>query len=67
MGYMRAHLPQSTIWQTRSDIILSIYRDTGLSASSEKVHDVEKLTNLDLDKIYNWLLANKLSINVEKI
>ena len=40
--------------------------DTGLSASSKKVHDVERLINLDLDKIYNWLLANKLSINVEK-
>ena len=24
------------------------------------------MTNLDLDNIYNWLLANKLSINVEK-
>ena len=40
--------------------------DTGLSASGKKVYDVEKLINLDLDKIYNWLLANKLSINVEK-
>ena len=40
--------------------------DTGLSASGKKVHDVEKLINLDLDKICNWLLANKLSINVEK-
>ena len=40
--------------------------DTGLSASGKKVHDVEKLINLDLDKIYNWLLANKLIINVEK-
>ena len=40
--------------------------DTGLSASGKKVHDVEKLINLALDKVYNWLLANKLSINVEK-
>ena len=40
--------------------------DTGLSASGKKVHDVEKLINLDLDNIYNWLLADKLSINVEK-
>ena len=40
--------------------------DTGLSASGKKVHDVERLINLDLDKIYNWLLANKLSINMEK-
>ena len=40
--------------------------DTGLSASGKKVHNVEKSINLDLDKIYNWLLANKLSINVEK-
>ena len=40
--------------------------DTGLSASGEKVDDVEKLINLVLDKIYNWLLANKLSIDVEK-
>ena len=47
--------------------ISELYADhTGLSASSKKVHDVEKLTNLDLDNIYNWLLANKLSINVEK-
>ena len=31
------------------------------------MHDVEKLINLDLDNIYNWLLANKLSkLNVEK-
>ena len=40
--------------------------DTGLSASGKKVHDVKKLINLDLDKTYIWLLANKLSINVEK-
>ena len=40
--------------------------DTGLSASGKKVHDGENLINLDLDKIYNWLLASKLSINVEK-
>ena len=32
----------------------------------KKVHDVEKLINSDLDNIYNWQLANKLSINVEK-
>ena len=40
--------------------------DTGLSASGKKPYDVDKLINLDLDKIYSWLLANKLSINVEK-
>ena len=40
--------------------------DTGLSASGKKVHDVERLINLDLDKVYNWLHANKLSINMEK-
>ena len=39
----------------------------GLSSSSKKPHDVEKLITLDLDIIYNWLLANKPSINVEKI
>ena len=38
----------------------------GLSSSGNKPHDVEKLITLDLDNIYNWLLANKLSINVEK-
>ena len=40
--------------------------DTGLSASGKKPYDVDKLINLDLDNICNWLLANKLSINVEK-
>ena len=40
--------------------------DTGLSASGKKVDDVARLINLDLYKIYNWLLANKLSITVEK-
>ena len=29
-------------------------------------NDVEKLINLNLDNIHNWLVANKLSINVEK-
>ena len=36
------------------------------SASGKKVLVAEKLINLDLYKICNWLLANKLSINVEK-
>ena len=32
----------------------------------KKPHDIKKLANLDLNNIYNWLLANKLSIDVEK-
>ena len=36
--------------------------DTDLSASGKKSHDVENLINIDLDNIYNWLFANKLSI-----
>ena len=40
--------------------------DTGLSASGKKLHDVEKLINFNLDNIYNSLLDNKLSINIEK-
>ena len=32
----------------------------------KKPYDFDKLINLDLDNTYNWLLANKLSINKEK-
>ena len=45
---------------------LSFRRQHRLICISKKVHDIEKLINLDLNKIYNWLLASKLSINVEK-
>ena len=40
--------------------------DTNITTSASNFNDTEKLVNEDLDSIKQWLLANKLSINVTK-
>ena len=40
--------------------------DTNLTASGNSIADVELAVNSDLDNLRNWLIANKLSLNVAK-
>lgn len=40
--------------------------DTTLTSSGESINEVESAMNMDLDSLKNWLLANKLSLNVAK-
>ena len=47
--------------------ILSMYADdTNLTVSKRTVTDLEKSLNSNLDKVYQWLNTNKLSLTVEK-
>ena len=40
--------------------------DTNLTASEDSMTDVENAVNSDLENLRNWLIANKLSLNVAK-
>ena len=40
--------------------------DTNLTASGNSMTDVEVAVNSDLENLRNWLMANKLSLNVGK-
>ena len=40
--------------------------DTNLTASGDSMTDVENTVNSDLENLRNWLIANKLSLNVAK-
>ena len=40
--------------------------DTNISASAESVNELEEKLNTDLSNIYQWLVANKLTLNVSK-
>ncbi len=40
--------------------------DTNLTASGDSMNDVEFAVNSDLENLRNWLMANKLSLNVAK-
>ncbi|CAB4027257.1 Hypothetical predicted protein, partial [Paramuricea clavata] len=40
--------------------------DTNISASAESVDELEDKVNTDLSNIYQWLVANKLTLNVSK-
>ena len=40
--------------------------DTNLTASGDSMTDVENAVNSDLENLKNWLIANKLSLNVAK-
>ena len=40
--------------------------DTNLTASSYSIDDIEIAVNSDLENLRNWLMANKLSLNVAK-
>jgi hypothetical protein len=40
--------------------------DTNISASAESVGELEEKLNTDLSNIYQWLVANKLTLNVSK-
>ena len=40
--------------------------DTNLTASGESLNDIEMAVNSDLGNLRNWLMANKLSLNVAK-
>ena len=40
--------------------------DTNLTASGDSIHDVQASVNSDLENLRNWLVANKLSLDVAK-
>ena len=40
--------------------------DTFLSLSSHNFNELKRKTNSEIKKIYNWLIANKLTLNVKK-
>ena len=40
--------------------------DTDISTSDKSINEAEEQVNKDLNNIYNWLIANKLSLNVIK-
>ena len=40
--------------------------DTNLTASGESMNDIEIAVNSDLENLRNWLMANKLRLNVAK-
>ena len=40
--------------------------DTNFTASGDSISDIEAAVNSDLDNLKNWLMANKLSLNIAK-
>ena len=40
--------------------------DTNITATGECLHDIEDAVNSDLENLRQWLIANKLSLNVAK-
>ena len=40
--------------------------DTDITAAGECLHDIEDAVNSDLENLRQWLMANKLSLNVAK-
>jgi hypothetical protein len=40
--------------------------DTNITATSHTIADIETAANSDLENLKNWLIANKLSLNVAK-
>ena len=40
--------------------------DTNITAAGECLHDIEDAVNSDLENLRQWLMANKLSLNVAK-
>ena len=40
--------------------------DTNITATSHNIADIETAANSDLENLKNWLIANKLSLNVAK-
>ena len=40
--------------------------DTNLFCTGKNLNDIIKEINVEIDKIYSWVKANKLSLNVDK-
>ena len=40
--------------------------DTNLSVTGETASDIEMKINHELENVHDWLLANKLTLNIEK-
>ena len=40
--------------------------DTNITISAETAEDLEEKLNNELNNVHNWLLANKLTVNVDK-
>ena len=40
--------------------------DTNITAAGECLHDIEDAVNSDLENLRQWLMVNKLSLNVAK-
>ena len=45
---------------------MPLYDGTNISASAESVDELEEKLNSDLSNIYQWLVANKLTLNFSK-
>ena len=48
------------------DCLRQVSRDTSLTAAGETIEEVESAMNNDFLRIKEWLLVNKLSLNVAK-
>ena len=40
--------------------------DTNITTSGETIKELEDMLNCELNKVHNWLLVNKLTVNVGK-
>jgi hypothetical protein len=40
--------------------------DTNLKACSDNINNLQAILNLDLNNIHQWIVANKLTLNVGK-
>ena len=50
-----------------SDFFVKLFADnTVLSLSCKNLKELNKKASMELDKIYKWLVANRLTLNVAK-
>ena len=58
---------RKTATQCVSQTICRLFADdTNLTAPGDSINDIEAAVNSDLENLKNWLMANKLSLNVAK-
>ncbi len=50
----------------KSSTVFHFADDTNLLIIGDCIHTIEKHLNADLKRLYKWLLANKISLNVSK-
>ena len=50
-----------------SNFLVKLFADdTFLSLSSQNLNQLKKKTNYEIKKIFNWLVANRLTLNIKK-